>query len=311
VSDQIEEYLKVIDKETKRLDTFVSGLKTYGITAHQQNHLADIKALLTRDGLLEHEEIALELALYENKVAALAALDATRREDIKDFTNSLRNQINWSAEQENKAFIQISSFSEKLIVVGSGYIAVSVSMLGILATRITAHRQIVGLSLFVIFLVLAILTIVLAAIAQFSANKAAHFTLVEIIRRQHKKLDFDTTLAFSLPMDEALKDLQEFNPGDKISGSRFILRLNFVSVLLLIASAIAFSLFILSNAKGIFSATESNTVTKTTSTSASTQTPQPAVHNSSAASPAPTQSNSQSTPQSPTPPPSPPAHRAP
>ncbi len=247
MDDRKRQLLESIETVLKQLAEHTKNHNTYGAKSRFEQQLADVRACVKRDNLFADVEVTYAVELYENAVVNAAKLDSARQEATRELRALSRQQFNWNAEQESRAYSQMASFSEKLVVVGSGYVAVSISLLSVIKTHLSAGQRLVNTKVYLIFLVIVILEICLAAIGQFAASSAANLILVNTSKMQHEQLSYDMALAFSTSLDEAAKKVASFRSVGGYMSHRSVINLNIIAVHLLVLATIAFGIFVALN----------------------------------------------------------------
>jgi uncharacterized membrane protein YidH (DUF202 family) len=247
-NDKKQTALKSIEDASAILETQLIALDSYQAVARFENLASDVRAKLALDGLLDDAEIKYQFQLYENKTARLITLMNVQSLAAGAYSENLKIQLNRSADQRSRAYAQLSSFSEKLTVIGVGFLAAALSVLGLMTAKLKAGEALLHLRLFEIFLVVLFCSISLAIWTQFSANRMAHTILMATAHVHDTQLKSDMKFAFrrSEYLQEPIESEQTKTEEYPWNNDRLAI-VQLISLILLILSMFVFLLFLFKN----------------------------------------------------------------
>jgi len=189
--------LKCIAEATAGLEPHVASLGPYGTHLQIENLRADVRAAVARDNLLDDPEVAFALSVFENKISTITKLMAVQADATAAYPGILREQFTRSADQRFRAYVQLSNFSEKLVVMGGSFLGVAITLLGLLSAKLQDHLNLRDIRLFGAAILFLLVSIAIAVWTQLRANWSANAILMATAEVHDNQLNYQRNMAFN------------------------------------------------------------------------------------------------------------------
>jgi hypothetical protein len=250
--------LKCIAEAIAGLEPHVASLGPYGTHLQIENLRADVRAAVARDDLLDDPEVAFALSIFENKVSTITKLMTVQMEAAAAYSVILREQLNRSADQRFRAYVQLSNFSEKLVVMGASFLGAAITLLGLLSAKLQGNVHLRGIRSFEAVIFLLVASIGIAVWTQLRANWSANANLMATAEVHDNQLSYERNMAFN--RSTALRSNDQTKPSNdeipKMKSTKWdnglVLRLQATSVALIVLSMLLFVIFVVDNLPALF-----------------------------------------------------------